>query len=70
MPSTDSMQEVDKFQIRLAERWVAMFGHSAAFHAATKAGEAETFGQENRRLWWLGVLSHIETLPALEFIDE
>ncbi len=64
------MLDVDKYQIRLAERWVTLFGQSAAFQAATKAGEAETMGQESRRLWWLGVLSHIETLPVLEFIDE
>jgi hypothetical protein len=69
MPDTDAMFNLDKFQIRLAERWVAMFGASAAFQAAAKAGEAETFGHESRRLWWLGVLSYIETLPALEFID-
>jgi hypothetical protein len=69
MTDPNVMLTVDKFQIRLAERWVAMFGAAAAFQAAAKAGEAETFGHECRRLWWLGVLSHIETLPTLEFID-
>jgi hypothetical protein len=64
------MLDIDKYQIRLAERWVTMFGHNAAFQAAAKAGEAETLGQEISRRWWLGVLGHIETLPVLEFIDE
>jgi hypothetical protein len=63
------MAEIDKFQIRLAERWVAMSGSAAAYHAATKAGEAAAQGQDSRRAWWLGVLNHIETIQPLEFID-
>jgi hypothetical protein len=63
------MPDLDKFQMRLAERWVAMSGDAAAYHAAVKAGEAAAQGQELRRSWWLGVLSHIETLQTLELID-
>ncbi len=63
------MSDLDRFQMRLAERWVAMSGDSAAYHAAVKAGEAGALGQELRRSWWLGVLSHIETLQMLEFTD-
>jgi hypothetical protein len=64
-----SMPQIDKFQMRLAERWLAMSGKGAAYHAATKAGEAAAQGQEQRRLWWLGVLSHIETLHCFESTD-
>jgi hypothetical protein len=63
------MAEIDKFQRRLAERWVAVSGYAAAYHAAIKAGEAAARGQAVRRVWWLGVLSHIESLQTLEFID-
>ncbi len=63
------MADLDKFQIRLAERWVAMSGYAAAYHAASKVGEAAARGQEMRRLWWLGVLSHIEAIQTIEFID-
>jgi hypothetical protein len=64
------MPEIDKYQMRLAERWVAMSGDAAAFHAAAKAGEAAAQGHEERRMWWLGVLTHIESLQLLEFSDD